>query len=128
MPEPLSVGLRLRELPKAELRDALEALVVTRFKRVLLMGDDEELALDASYFDLGLTSLRLAELRKGLEDALGIEIDATVLFNKPTVEEPVGHLGAKLSATGGDPPPLMRRAARRVRCLAPGIPWNWLSC
>ncbi|WP_327256268.1 acyl carrier protein [Streptomyces sp. NBC_01244] len=97
MPEPLSVDLRLRELPRAEMHDALEALVVTRFKRVLLMDDDEELALDSSYFDLGLTSLRLAELRKGLEALLGVEIDATVLFNKPTIDELVGHLGAKLS-------------------------------
>jgi acyl carrier protein len=95
----LSIGLRLRELSRAEVRDALEALVVAHFRRVLLMSDDEDLALDTSYFDLGLTSLRLAELRKSLEREVGVEIDATVLFNKPTIDELLAHLDAKLSAS-----------------------------
>ncbi|GLX17162.1 MULTISPECIES: acyl carrier protein [Streptomyces] len=89
----------MRELPRAELHEALEALVVSRFKQALLMGEDEDLPLDRSYFDLGLTSLRLAELRTALEGLLGVEIDATLLFNRPTVDELVGHLGALLSGS-----------------------------
>ncbi|MFE2626223.1 acyl carrier protein, partial [Streptomyces caelestis] len=39
-----------------------------------------------------LTSLRLNELRKELEGLLGVAIDATVLFNQPTVGRLVDHL------------------------------------
>ncbi|MFJ8781213.1 MULTISPECIES: acyl carrier protein [unclassified Streptomyces] len=98
MSEPRSIGLRMRDLPPADLRDALETLVVARFKQVLLMGDDEELPLDISFFDLGLTSLSLSRLRKGLEDALDVGIDATLLFNKPTIDELVTHLSERLLA------------------------------
>ncbi|MFD5477523.1 acyl carrier protein [Streptomyces hawaiiensis] len=47
------------------------------------MGTDEELDLDTSFFDLGLTALRLSELRKRLERLLGVAIDETALFNQP---------------------------------------------
>jgi len=87
----------MRELPPADLRDALETLVVERFKQALLMEDDEELPLDISFFDLGLTSLNLSRLRKGLEDALDVGIDATLLFNKPTIDELVAHLSERLA-------------------------------
>jgi acyl carrier protein len=80
-----------------ECRNVLEDLIVAQFKRLLLMPDDEELSLDTSYFDLGLTSLRLAEIRQRIEDALDTGIDATVLFNRPTVNDLVTYLTDLLS-------------------------------
>ncbi|MFI6566169.1 acyl carrier protein [Streptomyces sp. NPDC050534] len=56
------------------------------------MDDHEELPLDHGYFDIGLTSLRLTDLRAHLEELLGISIDATVLFSQPTVEQLVSYL------------------------------------
>jgi acyl carrier protein len=83
---------RLHELPTTERRDELETLVVGEFKEALFLADDEELPLDGSYFDLGLTSVALTELKERLEQLLDTAIDATVLFNEPTVERLVTYL------------------------------------
>ncbi|MDI5962484.1 acyl carrier protein [Streptomyces sp. SL13] len=100
----MDVGAELRGLPRLELREELEELVVSLFREQLLMEDEEELDQELSYFDLGLTSLRLMELKKRLEARLGVEIDATVLFNQPTVERLLDHLtdtiGAAAPAAG----------------------------
>jgi acyl carrier protein len=89
---------RLRALPLAERGDALEDFVVGEFKATLLMTDDEELPLDESFFDLGFTSLRIAEIKQRLESEFGCPISTTVLFNSPTVERLLAHLtGAVLA-------------------------------
>ncbi|EFE72591.1 MULTISPECIES: acyl carrier protein [Streptomyces] len=83
---------QLRELPAHEIREETEALVEELFKAALLMEADEELPLQISYFDLGLTSLRLTRLKQQLEELLELTIDTNVLFNEPTVEYLVLHL------------------------------------
>lgn len=82
----------LQSLPRSDRRDALEELVVREIKTVLLMEDDDELPMDSSYFDLGLTSLRLTEIRQELERQLGRGLDANLLFNRPTVGQLLVHL------------------------------------
>ncbi|NEB75747.1 acyl carrier protein [Streptomyces sp. SID14478] len=82
----------LRELPRNELAEEIETLVLQRFKSVLLMDDSEDLAFDVSYFDLGLTSLKLIEIRQSLEELLDLSINVNVLFNEPTIAHLVGHL------------------------------------
>jgi hypothetical protein len=77
---------QLTALPRSERRDALEALVAREFRTALLMTDDEELPLEVSYFDLGLTSLR----SRG--------INANVLFNSPTVGRLLSYLADELLA------------------------------
>jgi len=67
-------------------------LVTSQIKAVLLMGDDEELPLTESFFDLGLTSLLLGEVKAQLEELLGCHIGTTQLFNKPTVDQLMTHL------------------------------------
>lgn len=79
-------------LPAAERRDALELLVTDRFRAVLLMDPSDDLPLSGGFFDMGLTSLRLLEIRQWLEELLGFGIDTTVLFNRPTIEQLVDHL------------------------------------
>lgn len=92
----------LATLPRSERFDALEEIVVSQFKAALMMTSDEQLPIDESFFDLGLTSLLVSDVKIRLENMLGVAISANVLFNSPTVErllnylvtEPLGHLFA----------------------------------
>lgn len=93
----MDTGRYLREMRRQERREALEDLVATYIKDLLLIEDGEELPLDQGYFDLGLTSLRLGEIRTHLQQVLDLEIDATVLFSRPTVDQLVDHLTDALS-------------------------------
>lgn len=84
---------RLAELPRPERREFLEELVVAELRDTLLMtAEDEELDPRTSFFDLGLTSLRLTEVKQRLETLLACGIDANTLFNSPTIEALVDHL------------------------------------
>lgn len=82
----------LLDLPRSERRQALEDLVVAEFKIVLLMDDGDELPLDESYFDLGLTSLTITDLKQSLESMIGHELSASLLFNSPTVGQLMDHI------------------------------------
>ncbi|GGM17011.1 MULTISPECIES: acyl carrier protein [Micromonospora] len=99
MTEALPDVAHLHDLPASERREALENLVLAQFKTALLMDDDEDLPLESGFFDLGLTSLRLIELRQRLERQLGLGIDATVLFNRPTIDQLVDHLVREFDPT-----------------------------
>lgn len=92
MTDALSTSHPLYRLPALERREALETLVTERFCDALLMNSADEVPLTEGFFDLGLTSLRLLEIRKWLEQRLGFGIDTAVLFNRPTVEELVDYL------------------------------------
>ncbi|MFJ9928461.1 MULTISPECIES: acyl carrier protein [Streptomyces] len=87
-----SINQRLRELPRSELSEEIETIVLEKFRVVLLMDESEDLPLDVSYFDLGLTSLRLTEIRQSLEQLLDLSINVSVLFNEPTIAHLVDHL------------------------------------
>ena len=82
----------LWDVPRSERVEMLTELLVAEFKAVLLMTEDDELPLEQSYFDLGLTSLTLSDLKQRLEGLLGCEINANILFNSPTVTRLVEHL------------------------------------
>lgn len=83
---------QLRALPRSERKGALEALIVSEFKTGLLMTAQDELPGDQSYFELGLTSLGVMEIKQRLEAQLGCRIDTAVLFNHPTVNQLLAHL------------------------------------
>lgn len=83
---------RLSQIPVPDRADALEELVVAEFRAALLMAVGEDLPLDESFFDLGLSSLRLVELKERLEALLGRPISANALFNRPTVERLLDYL------------------------------------
>lgn len=83
---------RIGELPRSERVEALEELIITEFKKTLLMAEDEELDTETSYFEIGFTSLRIIEIKQRLEEMLGCDISANVLFNRPTVERLIAHL------------------------------------
>ncbi|UVS82004.1 Erythronolide synthase, modules 1 and 2 [Actinokineospora sp. UTMC 2448] len=82
----------LLALPASERADALEATVVAEFRAAMLMDETETLPLDKAFFELGLTSLRITDIKRRLEAALDCEISANALFNRPTVRELVAYL------------------------------------
>jgi acyl carrier protein len=101
------MAAHLLALPKAQRRAELTDLVAREFRRGLLMSDDEQLPLDENYFALGLTSLKAAEVKQSLEDALGCELETPVLFSSSTVRQIADHLAAiVLPATAPGPPPV----------------------
>ncbi|MEW2115646.1 acyl carrier protein [Streptomyces sp. NPDC005474] len=83
---------KLTLMPRHERRDVIESLVVEEFKAALFMTDDDEFALDVGFFDLGLTSLRLSELKLALEQKLECEISTADLFGHPTAGHLIDHL------------------------------------
>ncbi|MFG2043073.1 acyl carrier protein [Dactylosporangium sp. NPDC048998] len=83
---------RLCELPPAERRAGLEDLVVAEFKSTLMMDEDEDLPFDASYFELGFTSLGITEIKERLETQFGRSVSTNVLFNSPTMERLIAYL------------------------------------
>jgi acyl carrier protein len=93
-----SVIQRLGELPRSERMDFLTDIVVAQFKEVLLMTEQDDLPLDENYFNLGLSSLRTVEIKSGLEELLGREIDVALLFSQPTVQRLLDHLADEVLA------------------------------
>jgi acyl carrier protein len=79
-------------MPAHERREIIEDLVVRELKSALFMTDEEELPLEAGFFDLGLTSLKMSEVKSTLEQKLECEIQTTVLFRRPTPEQLIDHL------------------------------------
>jgi acyl-coenzyme A synthetase/AMP-(fatty) acid ligase len=86
--------------------DTPEARVRSTWKEVLHL---EDLDLDASFFDLGGTSLKLALVEEQLQSRWGYEVTATDLFRFPTVRSLAMHLG------GGGPGQLERDGAVSAR-------------
>lgn len=83
---------RLQELPRSERWNSLESYVVAEFKATLMITDEEILSPNQNYFELGLTSLGLMEIKERLEAQLGDGISTTVLFNYPTVQKLLNYL------------------------------------
>ncbi len=81
-------------LPEFERRELVEEAVVGEFRSALFMTDDEEFPLDVGFLDLGLTSLRLSEVKIVLERKLGREISTAALFGHPTAGQLIDHLCA----------------------------------
>ena len=48
----------------------------------------------------GLDSISAVTLSVQLEEELGIELDTTVLWDRPTLESLAGHLAEKMNAAG----------------------------
>ncbi|MFD8385618.1 acyl carrier protein [Streptomyces sp. NPDC059679] len=82
----------LLSLPRARRRQTLADLVDAEVREVLLLPDDAETGADVSFFDLGMTSLRLTELRQRLTRMLDRRIEIEALFEHPTSQGLTDHL------------------------------------
>jgi len=83
---------KLRLMPEHERREIIESVVVEEFRTALFMMEREEFPLDVGFFDLGLTSLRLSEVKLALERKLDCEISTAALFGHPTAGRLIDHL------------------------------------
>ncbi len=82
----------LAALPRAERRDGLLELVAGEIRGALLMEPTDALAPDANYFELGLTSLHVMEIKQRLERQLDRDIESALLFNHPSLDAFVDRL------------------------------------
>jgi hypothetical protein len=101
---------RLLALPRAERREALAELLVAEFRAVLRFPDDQEFPRRTGFFDLGMTSLRLTEVRQRLVRLLGTRLRVETMFEHATVDSLLDHLvDAVLEAgTRAEPEPVDR--------------------
>jgi acyl carrier protein len=86
---------RLAGLPRSERRMALQNEITAMFRVALLMEDTDELAPDANYFDLGISSLLITGIKQDLETALGCAIDTGELFGRPSIAQIVEHISTR---------------------------------
>ncbi|MBT3040609.1 MAG: acyl carrier protein [Candidatus Thiodiazotropha sp. (ex Ctena orbiculata)] len=75
-----------------EREQKLADYIVSKFKSLLLIEHDEELPFDQNYFELGLTSLQIEQLKQEFEADFDVAITPTVFFNNPTLQGLVTHL------------------------------------
>ncbi|MGF7234689.1 MAG: FcoT family thioesterase [Frankia sp.] len=85
-PGPAAAREALASLPSAQRRDELLDLVAAEFKTALLMAPADDLAPDANYFELGLTSLHVMDIKHRLEALLGRDVESAMLFNHPSLD------------------------------------------
>lgn len=93
---------QLRSLPEADRKIALENIVLRAFRDRLFMEDSDELSVDENYFDLGLGSLQLTEVKEELERRFACEVDTTLLFNNPTIAQLMEHLDDLITRARGN--------------------------
>ncbi|MFV2097452.1 SDR family NAD(P)-dependent oxidoreductase [Micromonospora sp. LOL_014] len=94
---------RLRAVPPFDRWAVLRAEVLAEFRTTLLMSADDELPVDANYFELGLTSLGVTEIKQRLERRLGRAVEAVSLFSHPTVADLLDNLVVDLPELFADP-------------------------
>lgn len=61
----------------------------------LLHIDAAMVSTSTPFSDLGLGSLQLARLTAHLEDAMGVEVSLTTLYDHPDIEQLVEHLAMR---------------------------------
>ncbi|TQS21635.1 hypothetical protein FLX08_10535 [Microbispora hainanensis] len=96
--------LPLHQLPtlaRADRERLLERVVLQEFRNHMFMEESEELDTTKTYFDLGLTSLQLTEVKEALERRLDCEVDTTRLFNNPTIAHLLEHLDDVVTRSAG---------------------------
>ncbi|MDT0382152.1 acyl carrier protein [Streptomyces sp. DSM 42041] len=97
-----SVNLQqLRALPKTDREMLLESIVLRTFREHLFLEDSDDLSVEENYFDLGLTSLQLTEVKEHIEHTFECEVDTTLLFNDPTIAQLLEHLDELITQNGG---------------------------
>ncbi|RLK24972.1 acyl transferase domain-containing protein [Micromonospora sp. M71_S20] len=93
---------RLAGLAAPERRRVLLDLVRVHAAAVLRLSSPQALAADRSFREIGFDSLSAVEMRNRLAEAVGLNLPATLVFDRPTPEALAEHLATRL--TGDDTP------------------------
>ena len=75
----------------AELQNGLRAILATE-----LRTPEDEVELDRPFAEMGLNSVMAMSIRREVEQLVGIELSATMLWNHPTIASLAGYLAKKL--------------------------------
>jgi phthiocerol/phenolphthiocerol synthesis type-I polyketide synthase A len=82
-------------IPADDVRDQLIAKIQAILARELRITESE-LATDRPFIELGLNSMMAMAIRRELENMVGLQLSATMLWNHPTIESLATYLTAKL--------------------------------
>ncbi|WP_425473870.1 SDR family NAD(P)-dependent oxidoreductase [Saccharothrix saharensis] len=100
---PVDLPARLRDLPPAERERALLDLVRGTVAGVLGHRGAEAVAPDRAFSELGFDSLAAVELRNQLNQATGLRLPSTLVFDYPSAAVLAGHLDVLLTPAEADP-------------------------
>ncbi len=89
---------RLRVMPEPERRRALLDLVRTHAAIVLAESAPEDIDPGQGFVDLGFDSLANLELQDRLQEATGLQLPSTLVFDHPTATALADHLCARFDA------------------------------
>lgn len=92
MIEPSPRVRQILALPRSGRRAALEELVIAEFAEILGLSGGAEFPRRTGFFDLGMTSLRLTEVRQRLTRLLGDQVRVETLFEHATMDSLLEHL------------------------------------
>jgi hypothetical protein len=90
--EPSPRVRQILALPRSGRRAALEELVIAEFAEILGLSGGAEFPRRTGFFDLGMTSLRLTEVRQRLTRLLGDQVRVETLFEHATMDSLLEHL------------------------------------
>ncbi|WP_435586028.1 type I polyketide synthase [Micromonospora aurantiaca (nom. illeg.)] len=93
---------RLAGLAAPERRRVLLDLVRVHAAAVLRLASPQALAADRSFREIGFDSLSAVEMRNRLAEAVGLNLPATLVFDRPTPDALAEHLAGRLA--GDDSP------------------------
>ncbi|MFI9383342.1 SDR family NAD(P)-dependent oxidoreductase [Kutzneria sp. NPDC052558] len=96
---PAVAGVRAtstRRWPRRPSLDELTALLRTELAEVLGHEDPTRLPADTPFSDLGFDSLTVVETRTRLAARTGLDLPATLLFDRPTVVDLAAHLHGEI--------------------------------
>ena len=75
----------------ADLQNGLRAILATE-----LRTPEDEVELDRPFAEMGLNSVMAMSIRREVEQLVGIQLSATMLWNHPTIASLAGYLAEKL--------------------------------
>ncbi|MET8682480.1 type I polyketide synthase, partial [Streptomyces sp. NPDC004647] len=90
---------RLRALPEPEQEQSLIGLVRSQVATVLGHTRADAIPSERAFSDLGFDSLTAVELRNRLNEATGLRLPPSLLFDHPTVAALAAHLRTELLGT-----------------------------